>query len=119
MSKDVRVRIPPPGPFIFKEFMVIGSKIENSELFEKILNRIDVEHNLNDETFTLHCAGQFDYRQRYKNDTLSEISLAQLKFLFAKRSISMLLKSCGLTDYDLFMIECPKDYIEEFSDEQS
>ena len=96
-----------------------GSKIENSELFEKILNGIDVEHNLSDGTFTLHCAGQFDYRQRYKSDKLSEISLAQLKFLFAKRSISMLLTSCGLTDYDLFMIEYPKDYIEGFSDEQS
>lgn len=97
---------------------MIGSKIENSELFGKILNGIDVEHNLNDGTFTPHCAGQFDYRQRYKRDKLSEISLAQLKFLFAKRSISTLLKSCGLTNYDLSLIEYPKDYVEEFYNEQ-
>lgn len=96
-----------------------GSKIENSELFRKILNGIDVEHNLNDGTFTLHCAGQFDYKQKFKHDKLDEISLAQLKFLFAKRSMSILLQSCGLTDYDIFMIEYPKDYVEEFSDEQS
>lgn len=95
-----------------------GSKIENSELFRKILNGIDVEHNLNDGTFTLHCSGTFDYRQRFKHDKLDEISMAQLRFLFAKRSMSMFLKSCGLTDYDIFMIEYPKDYIEEFSDEQ-
>lgn len=97
---------------------MISSKIENSELFRKILNGIDVEHNLNDGTFTLHCSGAFDYRQRFKHDKLDEISMAQLKFLFAKRSISTFLKSCGLTDYDIFMIEYPKDYVEEFSDEQ-
>lgn len=97
---------------------MIGSKIENSELFRKILNGIDVEHNLNDGTFTLHCSGTFDYRQRFKHDKLDEISMAQLRFLFAKRSISTFLKSCGLTDYDIFMIEYPKDYVEEFSDEQ-
>lgn len=97
---------------------MISSKIENSELFKKILNGIDVEHNLNDGTFTLHCSGTFDYRQRFKHDELDEISMAQLKFLFAKRSMSTFLKSCGLTDYDIFMIEHPKDYVEEFSDEQ-
>lgn len=97
---------------------MIGSKIENSELFRKILNGIDVEHNLNDGTFTLHCSGTFDYRQRFKHDKLDEISMAQLRFLFAKRSMSTFLKSCGLTDYDIFMIEYPKDYVEEFSDEQ-
>ena len=97
---------------------MISSKIENSELFRKILNGIDVEHNLNDGTFTLHCSGTFDYRQRFKHDKLDEISMAQLKFLFAKRSVSLLLESCGLTDHDIFMLEYPKDYVEEFSDEQ-
>lgn len=95
-----------------------GSKIENSELFRKILNGIDVEHNLNDGTFTLHCSGTFDYKQRFKHDKLDEISMAQLKFLFAKRSISMFLNSCGLSDYDIYMLEHLKDDVEEFSDEQ-
>lgn len=97
---------------------MISSKIENSELFRKILNGIDVGHNLNDGTITLHCSGIFDYRQRFDPDNLDGLPLEQLKFLFAKRSMSTFLKSCGLTDYDIFMIEYPKDYIEEFSDEQ-
>lgn len=97
---------------------MISSKIENSELFRKILNGIDVEHNLNDGTFTLHCSVTFDYRQRFSHDTLDGISMAQLKFLFAKRSISMFLNSCGLSDYDIYMLEHPKDDVEEFSDEQ-
>lgn len=94
-----------------------GSKIEKSELFRKIFNGIDVEHNLNDGTFTLRCSGTFDYRQRFKHDELDEIPMTQLKFFFAKRSMSTFLKSCGLTDHDIFMIEYPKDYVEEFSDE--
>lgn len=95
---------------------MVESKLEKSELFRKILNGIDVEHNLNDGTFTLHCSGKFDYKQRFKHDKLDEISMKQLKFLVAKRCISALLESCGLTDYDIFMIET-KDYVEEFYDE--
>lgn len=97
---------------------MIGSKIENSELFRKILKGIDVEHNLNDGTLTLHCSGTFDYKQIFDPDTLGGLPLEQLKFLFAKRSVSLLLESCGLTDYDISMLEYPKDYVEEFSDEQ-
>lgn len=97
---------------------MISSKIENSALFRRILNGIDVEHNLNDGTLTLHCSGQFDYKQRFKPDTLDELPLEQFKFLFAKRSISMFLNSCGLSDYDIYILEYPKDYVEEFSDEQ-
>ena len=92
---------------------MIGSKIENSELFRKILNGIDVEHNLNDGTLTLHCSVTFDYRQRFAPDKLDGLPLEQLKFLFAERSISMFLNSCGLSDYDIYMLEYPKDYVEE------
>lgn len=88
---------------------MISSKIENSELFRKILNGIDVEHNLNDGTLTLHCSGIFDHRQRFDPDNLDGLPLEQLKFLFAKRSISMLLNSCGLSDYDIYMLEHLKD----------
>ena len=97
---------------------MIGSKIENSELFRKILNGIDVEHNLNDGTLTLHCSGTFDYKQSFAPDKLDGLPLEQLKFLFAKRSISLFLNSCGLSDYDIYMLEYPKDDVEEFSDEQ-
>lgn len=97
---------------------MIVSKIENSKLFRKILNGIDVEHNLNDGTLTLHCSGTFDYRQSFAPDKLDGLPLEQLKFLFAKRSISLFLNSCGLSDYDISMLEYPKDYVEEFSDEQ-
>lgn len=97
---------------------MISSKIENSELFKKILNGIDVEHNLNDGTFTLHCSGTFDYKQSFAPDKLDELPLEQLKFLFAKRSISMFLNCCGLSDYDIYMLEHLKDDVEEFSDEQ-
>lgn len=89
-----------------------------ANLFRKILNGIDVEHNLNDGTLTLHCSGTFDYKQIFDPDKLDGLPLEQLKFLFAKRSISTFLNSCGLSDYDIFMLEYPKDYVEEFSDEQ-
>lgn len=92
---------------------MISSKIENSELFRKILNGIDVERNLNDGTLTLHYSGTFDYRQRFTPDKLDGLPLEQLKFLFAIRSISMFLNSCGLSDYDICMLEYPKDYVEE------
>ena len=96
---------------------MIGSKIENSELFRKILKGIDVEHNLNDGTLTLHCSGTFDYKQSLDPDKLDEIPLEQLKFLFAKRCISLFFNRCGLSDHDIYMLEHLKDD-EEFSDEQ-